>query len=165
MRTSSESCERHFIGHCSILINTSAGASSTRYLPSCLVEMAMARRNYPRAHLRQRVEHWGNRLKVQPRIVRVQRMTRKWGSCSTKGIVTLAEDLANQGRGFQDFVIAHELLHLRIPNHGKVFKALMNLHVPGWRKHDVQRRRSMDADAHREVSVTYRIRSRSTANK
>lgn len=66
-------------------------------------------------------------------------MTRKWGSCSTKGIVTLAEDLAHQRPGFQDFVIAHELLHLRIPNHGKVFKALMNLHVPGWRKHDVER--------------------------
>jgi predicted metal-dependent hydrolase len=60
-------------------------------------------------------------------------MTRKWGSCSTKGIITLAEDLADQEPGFQDFVIVHELLHLRVPNHGKVFKALMGLHVPEWR--------------------------------
>lgn len=66
-------------------------------------------------------------------------MTRKWGSCSTRGIVTLAKDLAEQKPEFQDFVIAHELLHLRLPNHGKVFKALMSVHVPEWRKHAVSR--------------------------
>jgi predicted metal-dependent hydrolase len=100
----------------------------------------MAKRDHRRRPLHQRVDRWSRRLKVRPRVVRVRRMTRKWGSCSTKGIVTLADDLAYQRPGFQDFVIAHELLHLRIPNHGKVFKALMNLHLPGWRKHDVDRR-------------------------
>lgn len=99
----------------------------------------MRKREARRRHLRQRVEYWSRRVKVQPRIVRVQRMTRKWGSCSTKGIITLAEDLAEQRRGFQDFVIAHELLHLRVRNHGKVFKALMSAHVPDWRKHDALR--------------------------
>ena len=103
--------------------------------------MAMRRRDDRRRHLRRRVEYWSKRVKVQPRIVRVQRMTRKWGSCSTKGIITLAEDLAEQKPGFQDFVIAHELLHLRVPNHGKVFKALMSAHVPDWRKHDVHANR------------------------
>lgn len=75
--------------------------------------------------------------------MRVQRMTRKWGSCSTKGIITLAEDLAGQKPAFQDFVITHELLHLRVPNHGKVFKALMSVHVPGWRKQNVLRLKQM----------------------
>ena len=99
----------------------------------------MRKGNGGHSHLRQRVEYWSKRVKVAPRIVRVQRMTRKWGSCSTKGVVTLAEDLAKQRSGFQDFVIAHELLHLRVPNHGRVFKALMTAHVPDWRKHDVRR--------------------------
>ena len=67
-------------------------------------------------------------------------MTRKWGSCSTAGNVTLATDLAGQPPGFQDFVIAHELLHLRVPNHGKLFKALMTAYVPDWREHDLRRR-------------------------
>ena len=92
-----------------------------------------------RAHLRQRVDYWSGRLMVEPRIIRVQRMTRKWGSCSTGGIITLAEDLADQDVGFQDFVIAHELLHLRVPNHGRLFKVLMTAHVPGWREQDVAR--------------------------
>ncbi|MXZ36172.1 MAG: M48 family metallopeptidase [Acidobacteria bacterium] len=89
--------------------------------------------------VRGRVEYWAKRLSVRPRLVRVQRMTRKWGSCSTSGIVTLAADLANQDSDFQNFVIAHELLHLRVPNHGKLFKALMTAHVPGWRRHDIRR--------------------------
>jgi predicted metal-dependent hydrolase len=68
-------------------------------------------------------------------------MTRKWGSCSTAGIITLALDLVDQDACFQDFVIAHELLHMRTPNHVKLFKALMSLHVPDWRRHDVNRLR------------------------
>ena len=82
--------------------------------------------------MRERVASWARRLNVQPRQVRVQCMTRKWGSCSTTGVVTLAADLANQDLDFQDFVIVHELLHLRVPNHGKLFKALLTAHVPAW---------------------------------
>ena len=95
--------------------------------------------NDQRKAIRGRVEYWAQRLNVRPRLVRVQRMTRKWGSCSTSGIVTLAADLADQDSDFQDFVIAHELLHLRVPNHGKLFKALMTAHVPDWRRHDIRR--------------------------
>ena len=83
--------------------------------------------------LRERVVYWSKRQSVKPRMVRIQRMTRKWGSCSTSGTLTLAVDLAQQERAFQNFVVAHELLHLRVPNHGKLFKALMTVHVPEWR--------------------------------
>lgn len=67
---------------------------------------------------------------------------RKWGSCSSKGIVTLASDLVDEDVRFQDFVIAHELLHLRVPNHGRLFKALMSAHVPSWRAIEPTRHRS-----------------------
>ena len=95
--------------------------------------------NDQRKVIRGRVEYWAQRLNVRPRRVRIQPMTRKWGSCSTSGIVTLAADLADQDTDFQNFVIAHELLHLRVPNHGKLFKALMTAHLPDWRRHDVRR--------------------------
>lgn len=89
--------------------------------------------------LRAKAFAWAARLKVEPRVVRVQRMSRKWGSCSTSGIVTLANDLAEESLEFQDFVIAHELLHLRVPNHGKLFKALMTVHVPDWRGYEIHK--------------------------
>jgi predicted metal-dependent hydrolase len=93
----------------------------------------------PAARLRRRVDTWAVKLRVMPRVVRVQRMTRKWGSCSTAGTVSLAIDLDEQDRHFQDFVIVHELLHLRVPNHGRLFKALMSAHVPRWRSLELAR--------------------------
>lgn len=93
----------------------------------------------PAMRLKRRVNAWTVRLRVMPRIVRVQKMTRKWGSCSMSGIVTLAIDLDEQPSAFQDFVIAHELLHLRVPNHGRLFKALMTTHVPNWREQELLR--------------------------
>jgi len=103
--------------------------------------MGMATRSARRRALLRRVAFWSDHLRVTPRLVRVQRMTRKWGSCSSGGIITFARDLAKQNVGFQDYVIVHELLHLRIGNHGRVFKALMSAHLPGWRDHDVRRLR------------------------
>jgi hypothetical protein len=93
----------------------------------------------PTARLKRRVDLWAVKLRVMPQVVRVQRMTRKWGSCSSTGTITLAIDLDEQSEAFQDFVIAHELLHLKVPNHGRLFKALMTTHIPGWREHDVLR--------------------------
>lgn len=89
--------------------------------------------------LKQRVARWAIKLKVNPKLVRIQKMTRKWGSCSSAGIITLAIDLLDEPESFQDFVVAHELLHLRIPNHGRLFKALMTAHAPGWRSLEVVR--------------------------
>ena len=99
----------------------------------------MPRRDDAGQDLRQRVECWAERLRVPAPRVRVRDMTRKWGSCSTAGTITLATDLGSQDVGFQDFVIAHELLHLRVPNHGKLFKALMTAHVPDWREQDISK--------------------------
>lgn len=93
----------------------------------------------PAMRLKRRVDTWTVRLRVMPRLVRVQKMTRKWGSCSTSGIITLAFELDEQPTAFQDFVVVHELLHLRVPNHGRLFKALMTAHVPNWRSQEVRR--------------------------
>jgi predicted metal-dependent hydrolase len=80
-----------------------------------------------------RVNHWKRVLNVSPRIVRVQSMTKKWGSCSSSGVITLALELLECDPAFLDYVIAHELLHLRLPRHGRLFNAVMTAHCPGWR--------------------------------
>lgn len=95
---------------------------------------------YPVQELRRRVLAWALKLKVNPRVVRVQEMRRKWGSCSSVGTVTLATDLLDQDESFQDYVIVHELLHLRYPGHGRIFKALMSIHVPNWRTLETDQR-------------------------
>ena len=80
---------------------------------------------YPIQDLHRRALAWALKLKVNPRVVRVQAMRHKWGSCSSAGTVTLASDLLEQDTRYQDYVIVHELLHLRYSTHGRVFKALM----------------------------------------
>ncbi len=97
---------------------------------------------YPVQDLHRRTLAWALKLKVNPRTVRVQTMRRKWGSCSLAGTVTLASDLLDQDARFQDYVIVHELLHLRYATHGRVFKALMSAHVPGWRAMEARRVRN-----------------------
>ena len=62
------------------------------------------------------------------------------GSRSSAGTGTLAPGLADEKPGFQDFVIVHELLHLRVGQHGQLFRAMMTLHVRAWQKHDATRR-------------------------
>lgn len=93
----------------------------------------------PNTILKRRVMFWSLKLKLSPRVIRVQYMKRKWGSCSTSGIITLARDLCDKATPFQDYVIVHELLHLRLPNHGRLFKALMSVHIPDWRKLDINK--------------------------
>lgn len=85
--------------------------------------------------LRSEVAHWVKRLRVRPRRVRVQPMTRKWGSCSAAGTVTFSTALLSESAEFRTYVIVHELLHLRVPNHGRLFKSYMGAYVPGFQRY------------------------------
>jgi predicted metal-dependent hydrolase len=53
----------------------------------------------------------------------------KWASYSGRGRITFNSDILNQTKKFLDEVIVHELLHLKYPNHGKMFKALMRSYL------------------------------------
>ncbi len=79
--------------------------------------------------LKDEVRTWSERLEVAPREVRVAEMTRKWASCSSRGRVTFASDLLAQPEDVRREVIVHELLHLKVPNHGPLFRALLSAHL------------------------------------
>lgn len=87
------------------------------------------------ALFRTEVAMWTKRLKVRPRQVRVQRMVRKWGSCSSAGTVSFATELIGESQEFREYVIVHELLHLRVRNHGALFRSYLGAYVPGWQRH------------------------------
>jgi predicted metal-dependent hydrolase len=89
---------------------------------------------YPDQQLKRRVTMWSVRLKVNPLRVDVGEMTKGWGSCTTEGVVTLAHELAEADQSFQDYVIVHELLHLRYHAHDKRFCAMLSALVPNWRE-------------------------------
>src|SRR5206468_6134523 len=84
------------------------------------------------AAFKSQVTHWAGRIRVKPRQVRLQAMRRKWASCSTAGTVSFSLDLLTQPAPFREYVIVHELLHLKIPNHGKLFKSLLRAYIPNY---------------------------------
>jgi len=47
--------------------------------------------------------------------------------------VTFSLDLLEEASSFQDYVIVHELIHLKVPNHGKLFSSLLSAHLPGYK--------------------------------
>jgi predicted metal-dependent hydrolase len=44
----------------------------------------------------------------------------------------LSTDLLQIPEELWEFVIVHELVHLLVPNHGKVFKSFMLAYLPDW---------------------------------
>lgn len=78
---------------------------------------------------RAEVEAWAKRIGVTPREVRIRPLKRKWASCSSRGRLTFDTDLLRQPADFRQEVIVHELLHLKIPNHGKLFKVLLKVYL------------------------------------
>jgi predicted metal-dependent hydrolase len=59
-------------------------------------------------------------------------MRNKWASCSTAGRLNFSSELLSLERDLADYVIVHELLHFSVPNHGKLWKSLMRVHLGGY---------------------------------
>lgn len=79
-----------------------------------------------------RVRDWATRIGVEVVWLGVRPMRRKWASCSTNGHLNFNEELLTLPPRLQDYVIVHELLHLRVPNHGKLWKSLMRGYLGEW---------------------------------
>ena len=94
----------------------------------------------PTAAFRARVRAWAERLDVRVRRLAVRPMRNKWASCSTAGTVTFSADVAALDPALQDYVIVHELLHLAVPNHGKLWKSLMRVHLGDYEALDARLR-------------------------
>ena len=66
-------------------------------------------------------------------------MTTRWGTCNHKtGKIWLNLQLAKKPVECLDYVILHELAHLKIPNHSPEFIAILDEYMPYWR--DVRKR-------------------------
>lgn len=66
--------------------------------------------------------------------LRLRAMQHQWGNCSPAGRLTLNPHLVKAPRECIDYVILHELCHLKQHNHGPHFHRLLGAHMPGWRE-------------------------------
>lgn len=80
------------------------------------------------------VDSWAERLGVQVRRVQFQPMRQKWGSISMAGNLTLATDLVKLPQRLVEYIVCHELLHLRVAYHNRVYYLLLQEHIPYWQE-------------------------------
>ncbi|RBP99709.1 metal-dependent hydrolase [Bifidobacterium xylocopae] len=81
------------------------------------------------------VDRWVPVVGRGPSAITLRRMTTRWGSCTpATGRIRLNLELAWLEPRFLEYVLVHELTHLRASGHGDRFQGLMDSYLPGWRE-------------------------------
>jgi predicted metal-dependent hydrolase len=73
--------------------------------------------------------------------VRVRNQQSRWGACSARGAITLNWRLLQMPPSVADYIIFHELMHLRQPNHSRRFWREVAQVCPWWREAEAWLRR------------------------
>ncbi len=79
-------------------------------------------------------EEQSERIGVEYRRIRIGGQRTLWGSCSSRGTLSFNWRLVLAPLEVLDYVVVHELCHLRVPNHSRRFWALVERHRPHWRE-------------------------------
>lgn len=72
-----------------------------------------------------RISHYARKMNLHPEEIRFKKMRRRWGSCSSTRIITFNTMMMQLSYEHIDYIIVHELAHLRHMNHSKEFHALV----------------------------------------
>lgn len=80
-----------------------------------------------------RAAYYAARLELPPPSVALMDARTRWGSCSARGRIRLSWRLAHLAPELSDYVVAHEVAHLREMNHSRRFWALVETLYPAHR--------------------------------
>lgn len=91
--------------------------------------------SHARAQFERRLHACWERLRKQgipfPKL-RLRRMQKRWGTCTPGGIISLTPSLVKAPGSCIDYVIIHELCHLKHSHHGKAFYEMLRRALPDW---------------------------------
>lgn len=82
-----------------------------------------------------RLETLAVKHNLHPKKVRISSARTRWGSCSTSGTISLTWRLVMAPPEVIDYVIVHELVHIKVKNHSKDFWNLVADLMPDYKKH------------------------------
>lgn len=101
--------------------------------PAHTPEEVEALRAKAKAELPKRLAELAEEYSFSYNTVRIKHNVSNWGSCSRKGNINLNLHLVRLPDDLRDYVMLHELCHLRHPDHGLAFHALLESLCPGHR--------------------------------
>ncbi len=101
-----------------------------------------------REEFKERVMELAQQIGVEVKRLTLRPMRTKWASCSTTGQLTFNVELLTLQRELGEYVMVHELVHLKVPNHGKLWKALMLAYCPNFKEIATQLPKRSTAPAH-----------------
>lgn len=78
-------------------------------------------------------ERWQRHGVSTPSRLMVRALVDRWGSMTAAGSLVLNSDLVHAAPRLIDYVIAHEIAHVRHPDHGPEWQALLSSVMPDWR--------------------------------
>lgn len=83
--------------------------------------------------LSERVDVWRRRMRCKPRRVIVKDQRSRWGSCSADGTLRFNWRIVMAEPDLIDYLVVHELLHMRIRSHSSRFHAELANVMPDYR--------------------------------
>lgn len=96
-----------------------------------------------KTEFKKRVHHFADKIKVEVKAIYIRPMKNKWASCSSNGILSFNDELLTMEKKLGDYVMVHELLHIHVPNHGKLWKSLMTAYIGDYEKIEMKLKRSL----------------------
>jgi predicted metal-dependent hydrolase len=81
-------------------------------------------------HFAVRVDYLGSELGLSPRKIRITTARQRWGSCSEKNDLAFSFRLLMATQAVIDYVIVHELMHIKEKNHSAKFWKLIEAVMP-----------------------------------
>ena len=93
-------------------------------------------RRRARPTIRESVARWSQQVGVAPKRVAVRDQVSCWGSCSASGALSFNWRLVMAPCAALEYIVVHELCHIREPNHSRKFWSLVAHHCPDFREHE-----------------------------
>ena len=81
------------------------------------------------------ISKWMVQLSISNFTWQIKMMKTQWGSCTKKSRILLFNlELARVPKECIEYVVVHELTHLTVPSHNRIFETLMTERLPRWRE-------------------------------
>lgn len=82
----------------------------------------------------QKVEYYGNLMDLKPAGIKITSAKTRFGSCSSKKRLCFSLYLMDKPEAAVDYVVVHELAHLKELNHSKRFYSMIEKYMPDYRE-------------------------------